>query len=395
MITVEEALRLIERHRLGMGPTMATERIAIGDALDRVLAREVRARVTAPPRDVSAMDGYAVRAADLGNDAPLRVIGEAPAGAPFGGAVGPGEAVRLFTGSVVPDGADHVVIQEETRRENGTVVLLAVPDAPAHIRRAGIDFAEGDLLIEAGTRLGPVHIAAAAASDHETLEVHCRPKVALLGNGDELRAPGSNPAIGEVIASNAPSLAALVRRWGGEPVDLGIARDSRAAIGERLERAGDADIIVPVGGASVGDHDHMVAAFDDAGFETVFRKIAVKPGKPTWLAVRGAQVALGLPGNFASAYVCAHLFLRPLLGEPASVVAARTATALPANGSRETYLRATLETDARGVRQVSVTRRQDSSLITPFLECDALVRRPPGAPAIDAGGIVTVVPLER
>ena len=395
MITVEEALRLIERHRLAGGATMATERIAIGDALDRVLAREVRARVSAPPRDVSAMDGYAVRAADLRGNTALCVIGEAPAGAPFAGTVEPGEAVRLFTGSVVPDGADHVVIQEEARRENGTVVILAAIDAPAHIRRAGIDFAEGDLLIEARTRLGPANIAAAAASDHDTLEVHCRPTVALLSNGDELRAPGSDPATGEVIASNAASLAALVRRWGGEPVDLGIARDSRAAIGERLERAGDADIIVPVGGASVGDHDHMVAAFDDLGFETVFRKIAVKPGKPTWLAVRGAQVALGLPGNPASAYVCAHLFLRSLLGDPAPVVATRTATTLPANGSRETYLRATLETDDRGVRWAAATRRQDSSLITPFLECDALVKRPPDAPAIDAGDIVTVVTLER
>lgn len=392
MISVDEALEQLARHRL----ELPSESIALEGALGRKLAKSVEARVTLPPYAVSSMDGYAVRSVDLTDGlTDFAVIGEAPAGAPFGGAVGQGQAVRIFTGSHVPEGADHIIIQEDADRDGDSIQLTSLQNAPRHIRKAGIDFAAGDVLLEAGTTLGSAAIATIAAADHAHVDVVRELKIAILANGNELRLPGSDPKGGDVIASNYFGLAALIRGWGGVPVDCGIAEDSIDAICERIEAASDADIIVPVGGASVGDHDHMFAAFTKLGLEPVFRKIAVKPGKPTWFGKLGKQLVLGLPGNPASAYVCAHLFLRELVqgqGRLASGSAVLSAD-LGANGSRETFLRARFTDHPNGLSQVEVLERQDSSLITPFLEANCLVRRAPAAPALAAGAAVTYLEL--
>jgi len=394
MISVDEALAVLARHRLDL----PTDRVGLDRALNRELAEDVSARVTLPPHAGSAMDGYAVRFADLaGQGTRLQVIGEAPAGTPFPGSAGPGEAVRIFTGSVVPQGADHIVIQEDVTREGDQILLDQTQASRAHIRAAGGDFSAGDVLLRAGMRLGPAQIAVAAAADHAAVPVRRRTRVAILANGDELRAPGSDPGGGEIIASNYYGLAALLRKWGAEPIDLGIARDSPEDIAEHIERASDADIIVPIGGASVGDHDHMFAAFTDAGFAPIFRKIAVKPGKPTWFAAKGSQLVLGLPGNPASAFVCAQLFLRALLSgaERLAEQPAVLTDSLRANGPRENFLRARLSVGTDGTRQVSALDRQDSSLISPFLDADCLIRRLPASASAQAGEVIRTVWLER
>jgi len=359
-------------------------------AAGRVLARPVTAKVSQPPLAVSAMDGYAVRRADLSPEgARLRLIGTSPAGRPFEGAVGPGEAVRIFTGGAVPEGADHVVIQEEAALSGETVSIPAPPSGPAHIRPAGLDFRAGDTLLGAGTRLGPAELAIAAAANHAVLPVHRPLRVALLANGDELKLPGTALAPGEIIASSRFALSGLVAGWGGEAIDLGIAPDDTEAICARIGSAGAADILLPVGGASVGDHDHMRAAFDRQGAETLFARVAVRPGKPTWLARLGSQLVLGLPGNPASALVCAHLFLRPLLtGRPAPHVRAALAAPVEAAGPREAFLRARLAAGEAGGLEVLPAANQDSSLLSPFLSANALVRRPPGDPARPAGTLV-------
>ena len=337
------------------------------------------------------MYGYAVQfVAGLGG-APLQLIGEAAAGAPFQGAVAPGQCVRVFTGSVIPEGADHVVIQEDVRREGDRVWIETPQEKPRNIRPAGVDFREGDVLLTADTRVSPAHLSICAAANHASLALRRRPKVGLLTNGDELRPPGSPLLPGQIIASNEYALMALIREWGGEPINLGTAADDPEDIRGRIEAAGNLDLYVPVGGASVGDHDHMKAVFAELGFEPVFSKIAIKPGKPTWHSRRGSQSVLGLPGNPASALVCAHLFLRPLmsalLGHDANEpwIRGRLTTGLPANGPREAFLRGTLgqlETRAPGV---TPARNQDSSLLSPFVMADFLIHRPAGAPALNAG----------
>ncbi|MEM7767178.1 MAG: gephyrin-like molybdotransferase Glp [Pseudomonadota bacterium] len=390
LISVDDALAAILAHR----QAPATETAPLYAALGRTLAAPLVAQVTQPPLAVSAMDGYAVRHSDVATaGATLRVIGEAPAGKPFPGAIASGEAVRIFTGGAIPDGADHVVIQENvtahaTQGDPGAQINIAAPEAgPRHIRPAGLDFSRGDTLALTGTTLSPAHLAAAAAANHSHLPVLRRPRVALLANGDELREPGSALAPGEIIASSRYSLAGLIRDWGGEPVDLGIAADSVTAIQRAVTGADSADIIVPVGGASVGDHDHMRHAFDGLGAETIFAKVAVKPGKPTWFARLGArQRVLGLPGNPASALVCAHLFLKPLItGDSARRVRARLTHALTPHVGREAFLRAQLNVSSTGALEITPATNQDSALIHPFLTANALIRRGAQDPARTPG----------
>ena len=384
LISVSEALALIQANR----PHPETETVPIEQALGHRLAEPVIAQRTHPPAPMSAMDGYAVRLHDVSQtNAKLRVIGEAPAGRPFGGALGPGEAVRIFTGSVIPDGADTVIIQENVTREDEKITSLQAYEKPAHIRAAGLDFATGDTLIDAGTRLRAEHVSAAAASNNPVVQVERRLRVGLLANGDELRPPGSDLKPGEIINSNPYGLKALVEGWGGEAVDLGIAGDSVEAIEAILENARDVDVFVPIGGASVGDHDHMRTAFNNRGFEPVFEKIAVRPGKPTWFSKAPDALVLGLPGNPASAMVCAHLFLSQLLGVDwgKSLVKGKLKGDVGANGPREHFMRARLSFDEEGGFEIDPTINQDSSLLRPFLTCNVLLRREPSAPALSAG----------
>ena len=392
MISVQDAISALTQHRAA-GADVLTP---LSKALGGRLARDVLAKVTLPPRDASAMDGYAVRFSDVGKaGAQLTVIGEAPAGSPFGGAVGQGEAVRIFTGGAVPEGADHIVIQENASREGDILTTTTTNETRRHIRKAGIDFTKGETLITAGTQLSPAHIALAAAANHDTLPIYKRPVIALIANGDELKEPGSPVQDGDVISSNAAGLGALIQSWGGEVMDMGIAKDSVAAITALIEAASAADIIVPIGGASVGDYDYMRTAFKEAGLELVFEKIAVRPGKPTWFGKLGEQRVLGLPGNPASATVCAHLFLKILMNRADNIVTtkAKLTQALSANGPRETFARGRTEVSDDGIAKVTPFPRQDSSLMTPFAKANVLLRLPPNTGPWDEGDVIDVVSL--
>ncbi len=392
MISVQDAISALTQHRAA-GADVLTP---LSKALGGRLARDVLAKVTLPPRDASAMDGYAVRFSDVGKaGAQLTVIGEAPAGSPFGGAVGQGEAVRIFTGGAVPEGADHIVIQENASREGDILTTTTTNETRRHIRKAGIDFTKGETLIAAGTQLSPAHIALAAAANHDTLPIYKRPVIALIANGDELKEPGSPVQEGDVISSNAAGLGALIQSWGGEVMDMGIAKDSVAAITALIEAASAADIIVPIGGASVGDYDYMRTAFKEAGLELVFEKIAVRPGKPTWFGKLGEQRVLGLPGNPASATVCAHLFLKILMNRADNIVTtkAKLTQALSANGPRETFARGRTEVSDDGIAKVTPFPRQDSSLMTPFAKANVLLRLPPNTGPWDEGDVIDVVSL--
>lgn len=390
LISVDEALGLL----VVPGTGHATRLTGLDEASGQILASDLHARVSRPPAAVSAMDGYAVRLTDVaGGEAAVKVIGTAPAGHPFKGLAGPGEAVRIFTGSVIPSGLDHIVIQEDVRREGDHIICTRAYDGPEFVRHAGIDFGFGDCLIRAGTRLGPAQLSVAAAANHAFLDVRCPPKVGLVTNGDELREPGSELADGEIVNSNPAGLIPLIRGWGADPVDLGVAADSTDAIRARIDAAGETDIFVAVGGASVGDHDLMQPAFQAAGFTIVFSGVAVRPGKPTWFARRGRQCVLGLPGNPASAFVCAHLFLRSLLMEQKTLPRAWavTETDLPAAGARETFLRASARLDSQGRLMARPAANQDSSLIRPFLDANVLIRRRSGQPEVEAGTPVEIL----
>lgn len=386
-LSYDAALEAVLAHR----PARASEQVALALAAGRVLAEDVTAALDRPAADVSAMDGYAVRLEDVARaGARLALIGEAPAGAPFAGRVGPGECVRVFTGSVLPEGASHVVIQEETQRDGAIVTCTGTHPAPLHIRARGRDMRAGAPLLGAGTRLDPLALSVIAAANRGAVSVAARPRVAILANGRELKPPGSALGPGETVDANAPGLAALVEAWGGEPIGLGIAGDSLPAIAERIAAAGPVDLFLPVGGASVGDHDLMRPAFEAAGFEPVFQHVAVRPGKPTWFSARAdATAVLGLPGNPASALVCAHLFLKPwLTGAPPTFVPARLSAPLDANGPRESFLRAGARLDGDARLMIEAAADQDSSLLSPFLKANALIRRRPGAEAAPAGALV-------
>ncbi|MEM6535740.1 MAG: gephyrin-like molybdotransferase Glp [Pseudomonadota bacterium] len=393
LIGVDEALQLIAQHRV----QPASASIALDKALGQTLAEPVVAKRTQPPGAVSAMDGYAVRLADVAaQGAALSVIGVAPAGQPFEGAVAPGQAVRIFTGAQLPVGADHIVIQEDADQTGDTVTCNGAWQSPRHVRPAGLDFKQGEVLIAPGTRIGPAELMVAAAANHDHLTVHKPVKVAILANGDELKRPGSDLKRGDIVSSNPHGLEALVAQWGGVPLDLGIAADSVESIRALIDNAGDADIILPVGGASVGDFDYMRQAFDEAGFDLIFSKIAVKPGKPTWFARRGETRVLGLPGNPASAFVCAHLFLGALMGTPPPrSVTAKLQSPMKANGPRAEYVRATAAISDQGVVTATPLPDQDSSLLVPFLNANCLIVRPPASGALDAGATTDIVLIGR
>jgi molybdopterin molybdotransferase len=397
MISVDEARARI----LGMLPAPTAETVALAAGLGRVLAAPLRARLTQPPADVSAMDGFALRAADGAAGAQLSVIGAAPAGHPFAGSVGPGQAVRLFTGSVVPEGADSVVIQEDTTEADGAVILSETAQLGRHIRRAGQDFSAGDELIAAGRRLTARDIGLAAAGNHPWLTVYRRPRIALLATGDESSLPGEPIGPGGIVSSNAHALAAFVTACGGEPVVLPIAADDLPALGAAIAGARGADMLVTTGGASVGAHDLVQQALAAAGMQLEFWKIAMRPGKPLMAGMLGAMPVLGLPGNPVSAFVCAWLFLAPALARLAGAagstplpVQARLGTALKANDQREDYVRATLARDGAGW-VVTPFPVQDSGMLRALARADALIRRAPFDPARQEGDVVEMFFLDN
>lgn len=378
----------------------AAQTVALAQALGRTVAAPVVALRDQPPFDASAMDGWAVRAADAAAGARLRIAGESAAGKPFDAVLGPAEAVRIFTGAPVPAGADKVVIQEDATRDGDSVVFTEV-GASRHVRPRGGDLTAGETVIFLGQVIDPWRIALAASAGAAILSVARRPRVAILANGEELVPPGSEPMPGQIYESGAPGLAAMVEMWGGEAVHLPAAADDMDAIADRLAGV-DADLIVTVGGASVGDHDLVKPALARFGLKLAVETIAVRPGKPTWFGVLddGRRV-LGLPGNPASAFVCAQLFLKPLilamLGRPPepALQAAVLDQDLPANGPREQWMRAALSGEAQGRLVISPFAQQDSSLVGVFSRADALLVRGAGAPAALAGTIVNFLRLER
>jgi len=392
LMSVAEALRRVLEH----AAPLAAENAPLADAHGRVLAGELKALRTQPPADVSAMDGYAVRAADTPGN--LQVIGESAAGRGFAGRCEPGTAIRISTGAAMPEGADAIVIQEDVRREGDRI---QVPQAaPGHfVRRQGIDFTAGTVLLEKGRMLDAIAISLGAASGTAALPVVRRPRIAILSSGDELAAPGTAPGPWQIFDSATYGLAGLIASWGGEAQRLAVAKDDVAAIARAAEEAlADSDLLLLIGGASVGDHDHARPALMRLGLELKVGKVAVRPGKPTWFGHTRHGPVLGLPGNPASAMVCAHLFLKPLLlamqgREPEPrFLRAHLAGALPANGAREHYLRSALRPDS-GRLTVRAFEDQDSSLISIFAAANALIRLAPDAPPLEKGTLVDVLPL--
>jgi molybdopterin molybdotransferase len=377
-------------------PAVEAETLAIGQCGARTAAADIVAARDQPPAPVSAMDGYAVRAEDARIGAILTMIGEAPAGAPFRGSVAPGTAVKIATGGVVPTGAQRIVVQEIVEAEGERIRIAADPGSASFVRAAGCDFRHGEILIRAGELLTPARLGLAAAANLGALEVRRRPRIAVLPSGDELREPGSPLPSGCIVNSAAYALAELITAWGGAPILHPILPDDRGRCEEAL-RAADlaADIIVPLGGASVGERDVLRPVIQSLGARTLFERISVQPGKPCWHARFGdRRLVLGLPGNPASAFVCAHLLLKPLVfallarTEPEQPLFAALTVPLPEGGSREVYWRARVAPDRDGRLWVEPDSRLDSSLQAPLASANALVRRLPRAPPAAAGEIV-------
>jgi molybdopterin molybdotransferase len=376
---------------------LGCEQVPLDAALGRVLAHPVTAARDQPPFAASAMDGYAVRSADTPGC--LTVIGESAAGHGFAGRCEPGTSVRISTGAALPDGADAIVIQEDVSHEENRIDVPQV--AAGHfVRRPGIDFTAGTTLLEKARVLDAVAVSLAAASGAAMLAVARRARVAILSSGDELAAPGEAPGPWQIFDSATFGLAGLIASWGGEAKRLAVAKDDVAAIAQAAEEAlANSDLLLLVGGASVGDHDHARPALMRLGLEMKVGKIAVRPGKPTWFGRTRHGPVLGLPGNPASALVCAQLFLKPLLlamqgREPEPrFLRAHLARALPANGGREHYLRSALQPDGEGRLTVRAFEDQDSSLISIFAAANALIRLAPDAPAQAEGALVDVLPL--
>ncbi len=380
------------------------EDIALELAAGRTLARALAAKRTQPPKAVSAMDGYAVRACDVAElPVKLKQIGESTAGHGFSGSVGPKEAVRIFTGAPVPEGSDTILVQEHARVEAGFVEPLETVTGGRHIREKGVDFSEGEVLLAAGTRLGAAHLALAAAMNHATVPITKRPRVAIFSAGDELVRPGE--AIGEdqIVATNFYAIAALIESAGGEPVDLGIFRDELAAVEKGISsaRASGADLLVTLGGASVGDYDLVRPALVRLGMELNFWQVAMRPGKPVIFGRIGPMIILGLPGNPVAAFVAGMVFLVPLVralcGDPDAgrdeSEPAILGKALRGNDGRQDYLRATLQPSKTGLPLATPFEIQDSSVLKILAQSQCLVIREPHAKPAAAGDLCHIIRL--
>ena len=397
MISVEEAR---ERILADLRPTSA-ELVALPDAWNRVVAEPVIARLTQPPVDVSAMDGYAVRAADATLGAVLTVIGAAPAGHPFAGQIGPGQTVRIFTGSVVPAGTDTIVIQEDTTRDGDSVRINEAAAPDRHIRRAGQDFAAGDTVVPAGRRMTARDIGLAAAANHPWISVHRRPRIAILATGDEIAMPGEPIPPGGIISSNSHALAALVRSAGGDPVVLPVAKDTREAVAAVADAMAGMDLLITTGGASVGDHDLVIEGLKTRGLIVDFWQIAMRPGKPMVFGRLGPVPMVGLPGNPVSSLICGTLFVLPALARLTGLPAAPPPTTqailgapVRENDQRADHLRATANIGPGGELIATPFPVQDSAMLRRLALADLLILRPPHAPALDKGAEVPVIRLD-
>jgi molybdopterin molybdotransferase len=398
MISVREATDRILSAFTPLGP----EVVALDQALGRVLSAPVTARLDHPPQAVSAMDGYAVRSADVQQlPVRLKVIEAIAAGALPSQALGPGEAARIFTGAAVPQGADAIVIQENTEKDGDHVRIVDGGAAVKgkHIRGAGNDFAQGNVGVPAGRRLTPSDIGLAAAMNWPWLTVTRKPRVAIISTGNELVQPGETLAPGQIIASNGFALAAFVTQCGGEALNLGIARDEKSALADLIDRAAGADLLLTSGGASVGEHDLVQSVLKSKGMALDFWKIAMRPGKPLMFGTLGALKVIGLPGNPVSAIVTSTLFVGPaiarMLGETdvgPHIVKARLGIDLPANDLRQDYLRAAVVEDETGF-VATPFGKQDSAMLSALSRSGGLVIRPPHAPAAKAGSEVEMVRL--
>jgi molybdopterin molybdotransferase len=384
-------------HGAAPGPTQL---VPLMKGFGRVLAEPIRAIRDQPPFRASAMDGWAVRADDAGSEVALKIVGESAAGHGYEAVLKPGEAVRIFTGAPVPEGSDHVVIQEEATREGETVRLGPVA-YPRNIRAAAGDFALGDVLLEAGMRLDPWRLSLAASAGAAVLPCAPRPRVAILATGEELAPPGSTPGPWAIFESNSQGLTAWAQALGAEVIRLAPAGDNEDAIAAAVAGT-EAELVVTVGGASVGDHDLVKPALSRLGLQQAVGSVALRPGKPTWFGTLGdGRRVLGLPGNPASAFVCAELFLRPLIlalqgAEPGPVMLkARLASSLGPNGAREHWMRAQLGFGDDGVLIATPFPEQDSSMVGVLARADALLRRPIDAPAASVGDLVEVLRLDR
>lgn len=395
LLPVDEALRLLLADKMPSGH----EQVALHEAGDRVLATSIFASFNQPPFDASAMDGYAIRFADAEQlPVTLKVIGESAAGKGFDGTVRSGEAVRIFTGAPMPAGADTIVIQEDTQQEGNLVTLLRDVDKNRHIRFSGLDFKDGECLLQTGHLLDPASLSLAAASGHAQLQVYKRPKTAILATGNELVPAGTVPAADQIVSSNSYGVAEIVRRNGGTADDLGIVPDDLALIEQSIRNvaASDADILITLGGASVGDHDLVHKALTNCGVELGFYKIAMRPGKPLMFGQleregKAPLLVLGLPGNPVSSLVCSYVFLAPLVARLAGkaattyIASARLAQDMAANGNRRDYARATLTRNSEGELLATPLPVQDSSMLTVITRADALLIREPFAEAAKAG----------
>ncbi|SFI31100.1 gephyrin-like molybdotransferase Glp [Methylobacterium brachiatum] len=403
LIPVAEALA---RVLASVSDPVEAETVPLAQAAGRTLAADVAAARTQPPFPASAMDGYAVRFADASAvGASLKLIGTSAAGHGFSGRIGPGDAVRIFTGAPVPEGADAILIQEDAQAKGETVRVVEPVEQNRFIRRAGLDFTAGETLLVAGMTLDARRLALAAAAGHPRLSVRRRPRVAILATGDELVEPGAEPAWDQIVASNSLALAALASDAGAEIIDLGIAADDHGALEDAFRRAREAraDLLITLGGASVGDHDLVQAALAKEGLELGFWRVALRPGKPLMHGRLGDMLVIGLPGNPVSSIVCGLLFvvpaIRALQGD-AQAGADRSEPAtlgrdLPANDGRADYMRASLAIEPGRLPVASPEQRQDSSMLAVLGRAEALLIRAPHEPAAKAGDPCRIIRLDR
>ena len=380
---------------------LPAETVSIADAAGRVLAAAPKARLTQPPADLSAMDGYAVRAEDVpAAPTTLTLVGEAPAGGSYDHALKPGEAVRIFTGGPLPMGADSIVIQEDTKADGKKITVLEAPTPGRHVRKAGLDFSAGDAPFPPGHTLTTRDVALLAAMNLPWLSVHRRPRVAILSTGNELVLPGEPIGRNQIISSSGVAVAALVRAWGGDPTLFDIVRDEREATEQAITAGAQHDVLITLGGASVGDHDLVQDSLKAQGFGMGFWRIAMRPGKPLMFAAKDRARVIGFPGNPVSTMVCALLFLKPALermtgqagGLPATT-AARLAVDVKQNDQREDYVRSLTRRQPDGSLTVEPHRIQDSSMLSVLSWCNALMIRPPHDPARKAGDSVQIIDL--